>query len=309
MYQVMVVDDEREVLDTLEAYIEEADLGFSVVAKALSGEEALFYLDIASPDVLITDIKMPVIDGLSLLRSAKARGWDGYAVLVSGYDEFEYAQQAIRLNVRDYLLKPIFPDSVVELLQSIRESHEKERGAGGPATATASRSGSVSTPGSGPAPGAAIRLPTPLSSEHGTASWAGALGGPAPTSIPDFVVRAQEYILESYCRPLSLPEVARHVGVSPTYLSAQFSQWCGRSFIEYLTDIRLQRAKELLVQTSLPVQCIVEMVGYNDPCYFSRVFRKATGQSPGQYRKTFLKITRRRKDEPWSPLGRPGTSG
>lgn len=276
MYQVMVVDDEREVVDTLERYISEAGLGFSVVAKASNGKDALRLLEVATFDLLITDIKMPVIDGLTLLRRAKARGWDGYAVLVSGYDEFEYAQQAIRLSVHDYLLKPIFPDTVVELLKSIRESDAKEGAPAGPVTGP--------TPASSPDPGLL-----------------------AASFLPDYITRAQEYILEHYPRPLSLTEVAQHVGVSPGYLSAQFSKWCAQSFVEYVTDLRLKKAKELLTRTSLPVQTIVEMVGYNDPCYFARVFRKATGQSPGSYRKTLWETARR--GSRWSLRGTPGTPG
>lgn len=258
----MVVDDEREVLDTLERYIGDAGLGFSVVAKALNGEEALRLLSTMTPDVLITDIKMPVIDGLTLLKQAKEHGWDGHAVLVSGYDEFEYAQQAIRLNVRDYLLKPIFPDTVAELLKNILESDAREN-----------RQAQA-----GPSPA------LPLSEGP---LFQGEL-------LPDYIVRAKQYLLEHYSRPLSLREVARHVGVSPGYLSAQFSRWCGQSFVEHLTQLRLKKAKELLAQTSLPVQTIVEMVGYNDPCYFSKVFRKATGQSPGSYRKKSWQMNMKR---------------
>jgi len=261
MYQVMVVDDERDVVDTLERYISEAGLGFHVVAKALNGDEALLLIDALSPDVVITDIKMPVVDGLTLLKSAKARGWDGCAVVISGYDEFEYAQQAIRLNVHDYLLKPIFPNAVADLLKNIRESHVKRN----------------SLP-------IQVPLSAPVPREHNRQ-----VGNLAP----DYIVKAQEYIVQHYSHPLSLADVAKHVGVSPAYLSAQFSKWCHKSFVEFVAEVRIKRAKELLSRTSRPVREIAEMVGYDNPCYFSKLFRKATGQSPRRYRKAFLDIAAR----------------
>lgn len=264
MYQVMVVDDELEVLDTLESYIDDANLGFHVVAKALGGEEALFFLDIIIPDVIITDIKMPVLDGLQMLRQMQSLGWNGYAVLISGYDEFEYAQQAIRLNVYDYLLKPIFPDAIVKVLKGIREDHQRKE----------------------------VQMDLMQVALEANIHDDGFLG--EENLLPDYIIKAKAYIEEQYDGPLTLVEVAEYVAVSPGHLSSQFGKYCNRTFVEYLTCVRLRKAKELLVQTSLQIQRIAELVGYNDVSYFNRVFRRETGQSPGSYRNTFREIARRR---------------
>ncbi|NMB45184.1 MAG: helix-turn-helix domain-containing protein [Firmicutes bacterium] len=264
MYQIMIVDDEPEVLDTLENYIQEANLGFHVVAKALGGEEALFFLDIINPEVIITDIKMPVLDGLHMLSRMQNMGWNGYAVLISGYDEFEYAQQAIRLNVYDYLLKPIFPDDIVNVLKGIREHYRQKE--------------------------AQIDLMR-------MALEANIYDNRFPEKenlLPDYIIKAKTYIEEHYDGPLTLVEVAEYVAVSPGHLSSQFAKYCKKTFVEYLTSVRLRRAKELLVQSSLQIQRIAQRVGYNDVSYFNRVFRRETGQSPGSFRKIFWEIASRR---------------
>ncbi|WP_319562601.1 response regulator [Marispirochaeta sp.] len=104
------------------------------------------------------------------------------------------------------------------------------------------------------------------------------------SSLPLVLRRALEYIDLYYSRPIQLADVALHVEVSPAYLSNLFSQHLGRSFIDQLTDCRINKAKQLLTEKIHPVKTISHMIGYQDPNYFSRLFRKWTGQSPTEYR-------------------------
>jgi len=99
------------------------------------------------------------------------------------------------------------------------------------------------------------------------------------------ISRAEKYVAENFCDPnISLITTARHVGMSAAHFSTVFSQTLGRSFISYLTGIRMEKAKELLRTTSMRLSDIALEIGYNEPNYFSHVFRKMEGITPKEYR-------------------------
>ena len=100
------------------------------------------------------------------------------------------------------------------------------------------------------------------------------------------ISQAEKYVRENFCDPnISLISVANHVAMSAAYFSTVFSQTTGRSFISYLTAMRIERAKELLSTTNMKLSDIALEIGYNEPNYFSHVFRKTTGMTPKEYRK------------------------
>lgn len=107
MYKVFLIEDEIVIREALERMIPWNEHGFELVGKAKDGEIALPMIRKTKPDVLITDIKMPFMDGLTLSGIVKKEFPDIRIVIVSGYDDFEYAKKAIALGVDDYLLKPI----------------------------------------------------------------------------------------------------------------------------------------------------------------------------------------------------------
>lgn len=101
--------------------------------------------------------------------------------------------------------------------------------------------------------------------------------------LPPVLQRALQYIDQHYSHPLQLSDAADHVNVSPSYLSSLFSKHLRRSFIDHLTDIRMEKAKRLLCEQNQSIKSISRMVGYQDPNYFSRLFKKYTGQAPSEY--------------------------
>ncbi|NQX59680.1 response regulator transcription factor [Paenibacillus qinlingensis] len=119
MYKVLIVDDEIMIKRSLAKLIAESPYGFEVIGEADDGMEALALCEKLRPDLLITDISMPVMDGLELIREVRRRKWDMDTIIISGYDDFAYAQQALRQDVTDYLLKPLKEDQLYELLASI----------------------------------------------------------------------------------------------------------------------------------------------------------------------------------------------
>ena len=126
LYKIMLVDDEEEVRKSIIKKIDWADAGFEVVGDAENGEEALEKLEALEPDVVVTDIRMPYMDGLTLTEKIHQRHPSIKVVIFSGYDDFEYAQRAIKLNVTEYILKPVNVEEMTAILKKIRKNLDEE---------------------------------------------------------------------------------------------------------------------------------------------------------------------------------------
>ncbi|MGB4135950.1 MAG: helix-turn-helix domain-containing protein, partial [Microbacterium sp.] len=204
------------------------------------------------PDILITDIRMPNMSGLEMLE-AHPPGESYEALVLTGFDEFDLAKQALRLGVIDYLLKPVDPD---ELRQSIalagarqesRRRHEHER--------TAAESLQI-------AQGFLDEAPLP----EGQRS--------------EYVARMLEFAHAEYTHRIQLKDLASRIGVTSGYLNSQFKQEIGTTFNDYLNRYRIQQAVRLLATEGMKVYLVAERVGIPDYKYFVKVFRKYVGHSP-----------------------------
>ena len=127
MLKIFLAEDEVIVRETIKRMIPWEELGFELVGEAADGEMALPLLIRQKPDLLITDIKMPFMDGLTLAKLAKKELPELKIVILSGYDDFNYAKQAISIGVEDYLLKPITKNALIERLSEIRSRYEHEK--------------------------------------------------------------------------------------------------------------------------------------------------------------------------------------
>ena len=127
MLKIFLAEDEVVVRETIKRMIPWEELGFELVGEAADGEMALPLLIRQQPDLLITDIKMPFMDGLTLARLVKKEIPGLKVVILSGYDDFNYAKQAIGIGVEDYLLKPITKNALIERLSEIRSRYEHEK--------------------------------------------------------------------------------------------------------------------------------------------------------------------------------------
>ena len=240
----MIVEDEPAARDRYVQYVDSHDQGFRVVAACENATDALERLSSAHPDVLLTDIRMPGRSGLDLIASIRAAGWNGYGVIISGYEEFHYAQDAIRLGVYDYLLKPVFPDDMAALLERIQRD------------------------GFPPEPGLTSSL----------------LPDVELSSLPSFVTRAIAHVQRYHDTPLSLADAAAAVAVSPAHLSSSFPRFLGVRYVEFLQMVRVESAKTLLRTADATIEDIAARIGFEDPSYFFRVFKRVTGMTPGEYR-------------------------
>ncbi|CQR47175.1 putative response regulatory protein [Paraliobacillus sp. PM-2] len=131
MYKSLIVDDEKNIRDRLVTFFPWDELGFGVVKMAENGEEALTIINKEVPDVLLTDIMMPKMTGLELVEKIKQSYPQIKIVILSAYDDFEYAQQAIKFGVKGYLLKPLLKKEFTEVMNKlVMELKEEKKVAG-----------------------------------------------------------------------------------------------------------------------------------------------------------------------------------
>lgn len=126
MIKVMVVEDEPPILRDIVHLIENTNHHFKVVSTAYNGQQAMSLLESDPPDIVFTDIHMPVVDGLELIAYLRKKGIAAIPVIISGYNEFQYAKSAMSMGVTHYLLKPVNVSELSELLQKIHENIMQE---------------------------------------------------------------------------------------------------------------------------------------------------------------------------------------
>ncbi|MEM5594067.1 response regulator [Niallia circulans] len=120
IWNVLIADDEPIIREGIRNAIDWSALQMNVIAEAEDGEEGIELSLMHSVDILLIDINMPIVNGLMVIKQVKAKLPDCQIIIITGYDEFKYAQEAVRLNVFDYLLKPIDPDHLMGLLNKIK---------------------------------------------------------------------------------------------------------------------------------------------------------------------------------------------
>lgn len=351
MIKIFLVEDEYAIREGIKKSVDWESNGFVLVGEASDGEVALPGILREKPDILITDIRMPFMDGLELSRIVKKELPNIRIIVLSGYDDFNYAREAISIGIEEYILKPVSGDTLITKLKEIGESINSLRedidikkidvaGVSGGSLYSFLKQGSASEIDdfvksyfSGMGPGSMesavlrqyVLVEALLSSVFFLESTGlgrdesveilGELSDPVKYNesvaraeeyikdllkkvieyrnglsnqkYSDVIEKAKKYILDNYQNEdMSLQSVSAHVGVSSNHFSVIFGKETGVNFIDYLTDVRIDKAKDLLVSTSMKTSDVGFEVGYHDPHYFSYIFKKVVGMTPKDYRKS-----------------------
>lgn len=244
-FTVVVAEDEELLLNNLVQKIGKADSDFQVIGTAQTGDQALSLVEKLNPDLLITDIRMPVMDGIALLTRVRSQFPITKFIITSGFSDFEYAKKAINLKVSDYLLKPIDIEELRGALQKIKQEFQIAK------------------------------------NDYESVFNAGT-AAMTPSQIASIL---KDFIVKNYGEDINLNLIADNMNYSSSYLTKIFCQAYDCTPTKYLTNLRISHAQKLLLhEPSLSVKQIGELCGYHDQGYFSRIFKKHTGKSPLEYR-------------------------
>lgn len=240
--KLLICDDEKPTLELIESIIDWKALGITHILKALNGISALEIIKTSHPDILITDIIMPGMDGLELINCIRKENTFMQIIILSAFSEFEYAQKAIGYGVKGYLLKPLDEEKLEKMIkESITE----------------------------------ITLHTsmiPIDDNISTIDKS------------RYIRKAKEYIYSNYNENINLDAICSFSGISKNYFCNLFKVETGLSIWDYLTKYRMEKAKEFIANSDMKNYEIAYKVGYENPSYFSKIFRKYTGISPSDFR-------------------------
>ena len=241
--RVLLVDDEIMIREGFKRLFDWQAHDCEVVGEAGDGMEALTKIDTLRPDIVIMDINIPIMNGLKVIQLSRIKQLNTAFVIVSGYDDFSYCREALRLQITDYILKPVNYEEFGTCIDNLKISLFEQR-----VSAAAE----------------------PEKQEER-----------AITGITRYL---QEHLAEE----ISLSVLAEQFHLNPQYISQLFKSEIGVNFLAYLTNIRMEKAKKLLLSTSLSIAEVAEQSGYGDYRVFTKAFKKSEGITPSQYRRDFL---------------------
>ncbi|WHZ01164.1 response regulator [Neobacillus sp. YX16] len=247
MYDVVLVDDDVIVIEFLKKVIPWQDYGFQVVANFQDSSDALIFMLENPYDVLITDIGMPKLNGIELIEKLKSSKINSYNVILSCHEEFTFAQQAIKLEAYDYILKESMEESnIIDLLDRLKNKINQERFS---------------------------------SNQHLKVTQFLEM-----TTRNEDVIKAQKYVQTHLGEKISLTEVAEHLHLNSSYFSRMYKKETGEGFIEYVTRVKMEKALELLDQSIKTVEQIAYELGFESKSYFLKTFKRFYGLSPKSFK-------------------------
>jgi len=234
MWRLLIVEDELPARASLRKLLGKAELPFD-------REE--------EPDVVVSDIVMPVMDGVKLLKTAREEGFDCRFVMLTAMSEFEYARQAIEQGASGYLLKlSLDVDGLKTTLgKVVRELEQREK----------------------------LRKVDKWFPEEGRAE---------PTDHPE-MNRIIAYVGRHYAEEITLKGMAEYIRMDASYVSDLFKKKTGSTLTHYVQNRRIQAAKMLLAETELTVSEIGRRVGFENDNYFIKIFKRWCGATPNEYRR------------------------
>lgn len=241
--KIMIVDDEPKIRKGIKTLLD-GQRGFDVVGAYASAASALMDMPEKKPDSIITDIKMPEYSGLDLIERIRERDKKTQIIIISGYSNFEFAQQAIKYGVYRYLTKPTNPRELIEVLREIEGKQETKLCGNEPETGIYVNSDADNL----------------------------------------LVRKAVNYIEIHYAEKIGLKSIADALYISPNYLSDLFKRHMKENFSDYLIRFRLKKACIYLKMPEYKVSDVSQLTGFRDAAYFSTVFKKIYNITPFEFK-------------------------
>ena len=235
-----MIDDEQTSFEIVKATIDWASMGISL-KYAESAHQAMDMIKSDIPDIILTDIMMPGMDGFELIEWIKANSYNCEVIILTAYGTFEYARKALDYGVTGYLLKPINEAELKELINKAIYN---------------------------------------ISQNSKQADHINAVNYSLPVRL------ACEYIEKNFQENINLNKISNYVSLSKNYFCNIFKKETGITIWDYLIRIRMEEAKRMLLETEQKTYEISERVGYDDPSYFGRLFKKYTGFTPMEFRES-----------------------
>lgn len=254
MWKVLLVEDEVFVRESVREIIAWEELGFTVSGEAGNGAEALEMIRQDTPDLVISDIVMPEMDGVELLRRTREEGYASRFVMLTCMNDFENVRQAMEYGASNYILKlSMSVNSLRDTLRKISSELVK------------AQDNRKVIPGS-PEPAAQPPLPHEEMTSH-----------------PE-IQKILQYLHNHYAEDITVKSMSQYVMMAENYVSTLFKKKTGQTLIHYLHQIRVKQAIQLLTHSDLPVYEIGNRVGFVNDNYFIKIFKRLTAQTPSQYR-------------------------
>lgn len=257
MYSILIVEDEPIIRRGIASLIDFESLGISTVQEVENGEQALEKIREEAPDILLTDINMPKMDGITLAQLVRSEYPQMRIIFLTGYDYVDYLLSAVKIGVEDYILKPISKSDVSEIIVKLVSSLQKER-----------KDKEIEK---------VLEKITTVDTQDNIAK-------------NNYKELIQNIIEESYTdSQFTLSVLSEKLDLSSGYLSIMFKKNFGIPFQDYLLQKRMEKAKLLLLTTELKNYEIAEQIGFEDVNYFITKFKKYYQITPKQYREMVLK--------------------
>ena len=256
MIRLLIADDERMEREALADIVMRRFEHEVTVEMAENGRKAADTAVLWEADLILMDIEMPGMNGLDAARAVLEQRPECKVIFITAYSLFQYAHEAMHLGACDYLL----------IRRAIRQIEAGRRLAE-----------------------LAAEAPEPETAPEQETDPAGEGESDRNALVMDHV---RKYMEDNYMADLSLDSVSEILHISPAYLSAQFKKYQKMNFLDCLTELRINAAKELLAAPFRSAAEVASMVGYEDASYFARAFKKRTGMTPTQYRKEAAKSAR-----------------
>lgn len=254
--KLLIADDETVIRQGLVS-LDWKSIGIDEVFAVSNGEEAGELLRTVPVDIVICDIRMPGMSGVELSEIIYKNSLDTAVVLLTGFSEFEYAVEAIRNDVYEYLLKPVDPAELLDIIADVKGRLEKKRYQN--------------------------RVVREYESQKGKSDTVSQVRNFFRKVSPNLLNILTD-VAETFHEPLSLSELSDKYHFTSSYLSKKIRQETGYSFVDILNAVRLMNAAFFLIAGE-KVNMTCEKAGFNDQRYFSQLFRRVFGCSPSEYKK------------------------